>query len=256
MKYHKGDRPFACDQCPNRTFVSKGDLGRHMKMHERRKNKSSSNEPQIQEIFVDEDINVVKDELKEEPLSEPDSEHDYSSNVESAYLNFEPHIEFGEDSTDSLETPKIKVETTRTIDESKGNDKVNCNIEEATAVPCVEQKPHVEKSSKSKLSNRTPIKKKSKSSAEQAAKLRKVDPEKAPKTPVAKAAAKDDQDQKEDVKRFICDICTKCFRLKHHLGIHLRTHTDQKASIRSTYCPVAKCTMSFYPPVIPFFFTL
>lgn len=36
------------------------------------------------------------------------------------------------------------------------------------------------------------------------------------------------QVQNEDPRRFICDICSKGFRLKHHIVIHLRTHTGQR----------------------------
>lgn len=199
MKYHTCDRPFVCEQCPKQ-FVQKGDLGRHMKMHERQKsrnaNDGSANEIQIQEIYVD--MNVIKDE----PTTDQDSERDASSPIDTSYLNLEPEIEFGQESDSSIDTKdfkKEKVEKAESADEWKEN--------EITAeVPFVEQKRQKVKTAQSKSSNctLTENKPKTKSSLGQATKNRKIKPEQ----------IVPDQD-----RRFICDICNKNFRLKHHLKL-------------------------------------
>lgn len=166
-----------------------------MKMHERQKSKNANDESgseiQIQEIYVD--MNVVKDE----PMTDQESEHDASSTIDPSDLNLEPEIEFGQESDSSIDTKDFKVEKAECADEWKEN---GIAIEK----PFVEQKRQIEntKQSKSSICTLTENKPKPKPPVGQAAKSRKIKSEK----------IVPDQD-----RRFICDICNKSFRLKHHL---------------------------------------
>lgn len=132
-------------------------------------------------------------------MSDPDSDNDESSTFDPTYLNLEPEIEFGQESGDSIDMKDIKVERTESVDEWKEN-------EVTFAEPCVEQKTQIAKTEQSKPSKCTLTENQSKlkSSSGQAAKSRKIKPEK----------VVSDQD-----RRFICDICNKSFRLKHHLKL-------------------------------------
>lgn len=219
LKYHSGNRPFACQQCEKR-FVHKGDLGRHMKMHERQKNKNenenSNNETNIQEIFIDVNVNENENEnVKDEPMSEPYSEHDDSSNFDPTYLKFESEIGFGQVSDNSIDVTHIKVEKTECVDESKENDQNNWNNEEADGVvPSIEPKREMENLQKSDPPKHTPTKSKSKSKTKSES-----------KSTLSQATKREEANSE---RTFICDVCEKSFRLKHHLGVHLRTHFNIK----------------------------
>lgn len=202
MKYHTGDRAFPCELC-SKCFVHKGDLNRHRKVHGQidqtiKSEKCVSGKTRI----IDESIkppSFFEVIVKEEPITETELliNHSYRDSGSGQFDD-------DDDANDIIDSQY----DTLIEDINKPNSIIKPDKEAADVQYeqiCTIKRGKVRKN--------------------RAYSIRKKRKSKVASPSFVKSSQCQSQDER---KQFFCDICSKGFRLKHHLVIHIRTHTGQK----------------------------
>lgn len=202
-KYHSNERAFPCALCLKR-FVHKGDLNRHKKVHRSIDEMNKSEDNTSEKVrFMDEPIkspSFLEVIVKEEPITDTDLlvSHSYQDSECDQFDDADDLIDIKFDTLpEEINAPSIKIEANDYDD----NDKETVNIHKEKV--CIIKSKRVERK------NVCMIRKKRKKK-------------------VASFVKSSQCQSQDDAKQFFCDICSKGFRLKHHLVIHIRTHTGQK----------------------------
>lgn len=215
LKYHKGEKEFVCNLC-SKSFVHRGDLNRHLKVHKKdaantktktkakTKAKTKINKKNAKTPIPTNFVEVI---VKEEPSTKNPLQFNDSSNSDFQDVNDEDEMD-RECSADRIygdHERKIKTEI----------------FEQNLDVDVLIVEPEKTKSIRNAEASVSMVE--IEGNTDHLAEVK-------PPTTVNDNLLKPRKRKIEDnsVRKFVCDICSKRFRLKHHLLIHLNTHTEIK----------------------------
>lgn len=190
IKYHNGVRAFTCDHC-GKMFVQKGDLNRHIKIHTK-------------------NVQVAEREIEGDSKNEIDNENKTDEmanlpNFHEVMVKEEPIIETSPDDSDCDEHSKSNDFMYKLNEQHLAdiNFPGKCNAKSEKSEPNEADQKSVENFEHIMLW---------------------MMPKEEPSSPISQH-----QTETEALrKHFYCDICSKGFGMKHHLIVHLRTHTGQR----------------------------
>ncbi|XP_055321232.1 zinc finger protein 888-like [Sitodiplosis mosellana] len=224
MKYHSGDRAFSCRYCQKR-FVHRGDLNRHLKIHEHENSSTTATDDTKEKHETDEQaIKFFEVIVKKEPrhdiefVMNADNWNDASETNETVH---EAEHKYLVDSNCDIINSIQSDLNGGSIENGESNDQ---NVEEKPAISIKFELKSPKSHNKSHKQQKKPV-----VEEKQSNKIVQTPSESLKIACQSASFIEQSQSRKNSAKRdFICDICSKSFRMKHHLVIHLKTHTGEK----------------------------